>query len=311
MSFDHTTTTDEVLAGIDLSGCRAIVTGASGGIGEETARALASKGAAVTIAARDAVKMQAAADKIRKSTGNQQIDTAMLELDKPASVRSFVEGWLAKYDRLNLLINNAGVMACPLTRTAEGWELQFATNHLGHFLLTNLLVPALKAGAPARIVNLSSAGHRRAPVDLEDPNFENRGYEPFEAYGQSKTANIWFTMELNKRLSGAGVTAYAVHPGGIMTDLGRHLTKEIIDAMTKQIGASGIQFKSIPAGAATSVWAATASELRNRGGLYLEDCHIAEPATADGRTGYAPHAYDEAGAARLWALSEELLGQKF
>lgn len=311
MSFDHTTTTDEVLKGMDLSGCRAIVTGASGGIGEETARALASKGAAVTIAARDAAKMRAAADKIRQSTGNERVDTGELQLDKPASVRSFVEGWLDKYDHLNLLINNAGVMACPLTRTAEGWELQFATNHLGHFLLTNLLVPALKAGAPARIVNLSSAGHRRCPVDLEDPNFEHRDYDPFEAYGQSKTANIWFSIELNKRLAESGVIAYAVHPGGIMTDLGRHLSKEVIETMTRQIGESGIQFKSIPAGAATSVWAATAVELGDRGGLYLEDCHIADPATADGRTGYAPHAYDEAGAARLWTLSEELLGQKF
>ncbi len=311
MSFDHNTTTDEVLSGIDLSGVRVIVTGASGGLGEETARALASRGAAVTIAARDAGKMKAAAANIQQDTGSELVDTGQLELDKPASVQAFADAWLGKYDQLNLLINNAGVMACPLTRTVEGWELQFATNHLGHFLLTSLLVPALKAGAPARIVNLSSAGHRRSAVDLDDPNYEKRDYDPFEAYGQSKTANIWFSMELNRRLKSFGITANAVHPGGIITDLGRHLSDEIRQTMTKQLKSSGIQLKSIPAGAATSVWAATTHDLDNRGGIYLEDCHIAEPATDDAAGGYAPHAYDEAGAARLWDLSEELLGRKF
>ena len=311
MSFDHNTTTDEVLAGVDLSGARALVTGASGGLGEETARALAAKGAAVTIAARDSAKTEAAAARIRESTGNEQVDTGLLELDKPASVQAFAEDWLSRHDRLNLLINNAGVMACPLTRTAEGWELQFATNHLGHFLLTSLLVPALKAGAPARIVNLSSSGHRRSPVHLDDPHFEHRDYDPFEAYGQSKTANIWFSMELNKRLAESGITANAVHPGGIVTDLGRHLSDEIRATMTEQLEKSGIQLKSVPAGAATSVWAATTAELEGRGGLYLEDCHIADPAEEGGSSGYAPHAYDEAGAAKLWSLSEELLGRSF
>lgn len=311
MSFDRNTTTDEVLAGLDLAGARAIVTGASGGLGEETARALASKGAAVTLAARDAAKTAAAAAQIRQSTGNPRVDTGELELDKPASVQDFAHAWLAKYDRLDLLINNAGVMACPLTRTVEGWELQFATNHLGHFLLTSLLVPALTAGAPARIVNLSSAGHRRSAVDLADPHYEHRPYDPFEAYGQSKTANIWFSMELNKRLAASGVTAFAVHPGGIITDLGRHLSDELRASMTKQIQESGMQLKSVPAGAATSVWAATASELDGRGGLYLEDCQVAQPAADSGTSGYAPHAYDEAGAAKLWALSEQLLGRTF
>ena len=311
MSFDCNTTTDEVLDGVDLTGVRAIVTGASGGLGEETARGLASRGAAVSIAARDMPKTEAAAAKIRASTGNDNVDTFELELDKPASVEAFAASWLNTHDRLNLLINNAGVMACPLMRTAEGWEMQFATNHLGHFLLTNLLRPALEAGAPARIVNLSSAGHRRSTVNLDDPNYQNRPYDPFEAYGQSKTANIWFSMELDKRLRGMGVAAYAVHPGGIITDLGRHLSDEIRQTMTKQLEASGIQLKTVPAGAATSVWAATAAELDGRGGLYLEDCQVAAPNKDGGTTGYAPHAYDEAGAARLWSLSEELLSRHF
>jgi NAD(P)-dependent dehydrogenase (short-subunit alcohol dehydrogenase family) len=311
MTFGFATTADEVLAGIDLTGKRAIVTGASGGLGEETARALAAKGAAVTIAARNLAKAEAAAEQIRQSTGNAQVDIGELELDKPASVRAFASSWLARHDALNLLINNAGIMACPLMRTAEGWEMQFATNHLGHFLLTNLLVPALKAGAPARVINLSSSGHRRSTVDLEDPHFERREYDPFVGYGQSKTANIWFSMELNERLASQGVTAFAVHPGGIMTELGRHLTQETIAQMTKMLSESKIQLKSIPAGSATSVWAATSADLEGKGGLFLEDCHIAEPATGEGNSGYAPHAYDKAGAARLWTLSEELLGETF
>lgn len=316
MAFGHDTTTDEVLQGIDLAGKQVLITGASTGLGEETARALASKGAAITLAVRDLAKGEAAAARIREATGNPSIDVAQVELSVPASVRAFAATWLAGHGPLNLLVNNAGVMACPLMRTAEGWEMQFATNHLGHFLLTNLLAPALKAGAPGRIVNLSSAGHRFSDVDFDDPHYNDRPYEKWAAYGQSKTANVLFSVELTKRLAAYGITANAVHPGGIQTELGRHLTdadREALMARVKAAGSpGGFKFKTIPAGAATSVWAATAPELEGRGGLYLEDCHVGElksdPAAS---SGYFAYATDPERAARLWALSEKTLGQDF
>lgn len=310
-TFGATSTTDDVLDGIDLSGKVAIVTGASGGLGEETARALASKGAAVTIAARDLTRARAAADKIIDSTGNSNVDVGELELDKPASVRAFAERWLTSHKQLNLLINNAGVMACPLTRTAEGWEMQFATNHLGHFLLTCLLSPALIAGAPARVVNLSSGGHNFAPVDFDDIHFNQREYNKFASYGQSKTANILFSIELDRRLKDRGVRANAVHPGVIMTDLGRHMSDEDIEAI---IGdrRDTLVFKEIPAGAATSVWAATAPELEGIGGQYALDCHLVDPSnTGPGTDAWASWAQGEALSKRLWQMSEEMLGQTF
>ncbi|MFN3230725.1 MAG: SDR family NAD(P)-dependent oxidoreductase [Alphaproteobacteria bacterium] len=317
MGFGHDTTTDEVLEGIDLTGKRALVTGASGGLGEETARALASKGAAVTIAARNVAKAQAAADKIKESTGNPNIDVLELELSVPDSVRKAAAEYLERYDSLNILVNNAGVMACPLTRTVEGWEMQLATNHFGHFLFTNLLIPALKAGAPARVVNLSSAGHRMSDVDFDDPHFDNRDYDKWVSYGQSKTANVLFSVGLNERLAPSGVTANAVHPGGIQTELGRHLSPEDIQALVSQIDERNgedaeFKFKSIPAGAATSTWVATSPELEGVGGRYAEDCHLAEVAdTGFGGEGVAPYAVDKTNAEKLWALTEEALGQKF
>jgi len=312
MAFGHDTTTDEVLEGIDLNGKRALITGASGGLGEETARALASKGAAVTIAARDMGKAEAAAARIKEATGSAKIDLLEVELSKPASVRKAAAKYLDRRSALNLLINNAGVMACPLERTPEGWEMQFATNHFGHFLFTCLLTPALKAGAPARVVNLSSAGHRLSDVDFDDPHFEKRDYDKWVSYGQSKTANVLFSVALNKRLSGEGITANAVHPGGIQTDLGRHLVPEDIEALMSRRGGGEFQFKTIPAGAATSVWAATAAELEGRGGLYMEDCHVAEIADEGfGVPGVASYALDEASAEKLWSLSEQALGETF
>lgn len=315
MAFGADTTTDEVLQGIDLRGKQALVTGASTGLGKETARALASKGAAVTIAARDPAKGEAAAAEIRSSTGNRNIDVAQVELSVPDSVRAFAKTWLAGHGPLDLLINNAGVMACPLTRTAEGWEMQFATNHLGHFLLTNLLMPALKAGAPGRIVNLSSAGHRFSDVHFDDIHFNNREYEKWSSYGQSKTANVLFSVALNTRLAPWGITANAVHPGGIQTELGRHLTQADIEALMARVsaaGSGGIKFKTIPAGAATSVWAATSPSLEGRGGLYLEDCGIGELKTDPmASSGYFAYATDPSSAARLWAVSEETLGETF
>jgi len=308
-AFGFETTTDAVLDGISLEGRSALITGASGGLGAETARALAARGAAVTLTARDVEKGEAIAAAIRESTGNANIGLGEMDLTSPDSVRSFAKGWLASHDSLNLLINNAGIMACPLERTAKGWELQLATNHLGHFLLTALLAPALVAGAPARVVNLSSGGHRFGGVDFDDLHYERRDYDKWQAYGQSKSANVLFTVELDRRLQAKGVRSFAVHPGVIMTELARHLTPDDIkDLMDRVPGDDGMVFKPVEAGAATSCWAATAPELADRGGIYLEDCGVAEPATSDeGDHGFSPHAVDPAAAKQLWAVSEELL----
>jgi NAD(P)-dependent dehydrogenase (short-subunit alcohol dehydrogenase family) len=309
MSFGHDTTTDEVLQGIDLTGKTAFVTGASGGLGAETARALAPKGAAVTIGARDRAKAEGVAEEIRAATG-ATVDIAEVDLASLPSVRACAKAWLESHGPLNLLINNAGVMACPLTRLDNGWELQFATNHLGHFLLTGLLLPALKAGAPARIVNLSSAGHRFGGIHFDDIHYEHRPYNKFEAYGQSKTANVLFSVGLTRRLAGLGITANAVHPGVIMTDLGRHLTEEDLADFPSDTPIEEMQFKTVESGAATSVWAATAPELEGKSGIYLEDCHIALPANETDDGGYNDWAVDPEAAEKLWALSEELVGEK-
>ena len=312
-SYGPETTTDEVIEGVDLSVRVAIVTGASGGLGAETARALAARGARVTIAARDLAKAENAAEEIRTSTGNPEIDVLGLELTLPDRVRESAKQWLADHDELNLLINNAGVMACPLDRTVEGWEFQFATNHLGHFLFTGLLVPALVRGAPARVVNLSSAGHRMSPVVFDDIHYEDRPYDKWESYGQSKTANILFSVALNARLAGKGVSAYAVHPGMIMTELGRHMgQQDLEDLMSKRPADAKMEWKSVEAGAATSVWAATATELEGQGGRYLEDCGIArQKKTEEDVAGYADYAVDAEAAERLWRVSEETLGEEF
>jgi NAD(P)-dependent dehydrogenase (short-subunit alcohol dehydrogenase family) len=220
-SFGFETTAEEVLEGIDLTGRRALVTGASGGLGAETARVLAGAGAAVTLAARDVAKARGVADAIRSESPGAELDVMEIELHRPESVRRFAKDWLARHPMLHVLVNNAGVMACPLARTPEGWEMQFATCHLGHFLLTALLVPALRAGAPARIVNVSSAGHRFGPVRLGDPHFEREPYDKWMAYGQAKTANVLHAVELDRRLAASGVRAFAIHPGAIITELGR------------------------------------------------------------------------------------------
>jgi NAD(P)-dependent dehydrogenase (short-subunit alcohol dehydrogenase family) len=310
--FGGNSTTADVTEGIDLAGQVAVVTGASTGLGAETARALAAKGAHVTLAVRNLEKGEGVAAEIRSSTGNSQVDVGEIELSVPASVRAFAKTYLAGHPKLNLLINNAGIMGCPLERTTEGWELQFATNHLGHFLLTCLLVPGLRAGAPSRVVNLSSAGHRFSPVIFDDIHFERREYDKWASYGQAKTANILFSSELNRRLSEGGVTANAVHSGGIMTELGRHLQQADIEELMSRAPSGGIQWKSVESGAATSVWAATAPELEGRGGLYLEDCGVgALHNSEDSSTGYQAHVFDTEAASRLWSISEELLGERF
>lgn len=309
--FGHDSTAMEVIAGIDLRGKNVIVTGASSGLGVETSRALAAAGANLTLPVRNQEKGEAVAADIRATTGNDAVQVAALDLADFASIRQFTDSYQKP---LHILINNAAIMACPLTRSPQGYEVQFATNHLGHFLLTGRLIPNLKAAAPARVVVLSSVGHRLSPVHFDDIHFERREYNKWLAYGQAKTANALFALELNRRLYPFGVTANAVHPGGIMTGLQQHLTHEEMTAMGWFDAEGKLHpiFKTIEGGAATSVWAATAPELEGRGGLYLEDCSEAEPATPEKRTGgYQPHIRDEAAAARLWQMSEEMVGESF
>lgn len=309
-TFGPTTTTDAVLDGLDLRGRTALVTGGSSGLGKETARALAAHGAKVVLTARDVPKGQKVADEIRASTGNDAVEVAELELGSLAGIRTAADRILAAHARFDLLINNAGVMACPFAKTADGFELQFGSNHLGHFLFTLLMLPALRRGDAPRIVNLSSRGHHIAPVDFDDLQFERRAYDKWQSYGQAKTANVLFTVGLERRLGAHGIHAYAVHPGAIMTELGRHLQAE--DIAYLQTRSRGMQFKSVEQGAATSCFAATAPELAGRGGLYLEDCHVAaiddSPEAPEGVKSYA---LDAENAERLWAVSERLVGQRF
>jgi len=309
--FGAASTTSDVLEGIDLGNRVAIVTGASGGLGAETARALAEKGAQVTLAARDLPKTEAVADAIRAEGG--AVEVSELDLTSLASVRGFAEGFLDSHPELHILVNNAGIMACPLARTEQGWELQFATNHLGHFLLTGLLVPALRAGAPSRVVVVSSAAHLMSGVDFDDVHFERREYDKWVAYGQSKTANTLFASELDRRLRGSGVTVNALHPGVIMTELARNMTEDDMkDLLSRREAGATLEWKTVPAGAATSVWAASAPELEGRGGLYLEDCAVAGP-SGEGKpgSGYAPHAFDAEAAQKLWEVSEKSVGECF
>jgi NAD(P)-dependent dehydrogenase (short-subunit alcohol dehydrogenase family) len=311
-SFDGTSTADDVLAGIDLAGKLALVTGASSGLGAESARALAARGAAVVMTARDTEKAEAVAAKIREGTQNPNVSVMELHLEVPSSVRAFAKDFLTRHRALHFLIGNAGVMACPLERNADGHEMQIATNHFGHFLLGTLLAPALRAGAPARVVSVSSAGHRFATVDLDDPHFERRAYDKWASYGQSKTANIWYAIELDRRLAGEGVRAFAIHPGMIATELGRHLVPDDIAVLraraTERESTGKTSWKTVPQGAATQLYAATAPELDGKGALYLEDCQLSGATPCPGGLGTAPWAFDTDGAARLWMLSEKTTG---
>jgi len=310
--FGVRSTAAEVLEGLDLTGKVAVVTGASGGLGEETARALVAHGAHVVLAARDPAKAKAAMERIRASTGRDELEIETLELASLASVRACARRVLDRHAALHLLINNAGVMACPLQRTAEGFELQLASNHIGHFLLTGLLLPALRRGAPSRVVALSSIGHRVCPVDLEDLHFERRPYNPWVAYGQSKTANILFAVEFDRRFGREGVRGYAVHPGAIPTDLNRHLSSEELAAVEAHTPGGQLIRKSVAAGAATTVYAASAPELDGRGGVYLEDCHLAEVDDSKGSNqGVKSYALDVDVARALWAASEAMVGERF
>lgn len=311
-------TTDEVIAGIDMTGKTVVVTGATAGLGLETARALAAAGARVVLAGRGETRRSAAVDAITTAVPNANLETVELDLASLASVRATAAELRDRLERIDVLVNNAGVMFTPLTRTADGFEMQFGTNHLGHFAWTNLLEPLLLAGAPARVVNLSSAGHRIADIDLEDPNWESRPYNKFDAYGAAKTANVLFTVELDRRLRDRGVRSFAVHPGNVQTDLVRHMDRgdlKEMAAMADRAGkpeksdASGtsdsapstqprLPFVQVDRGAATSVWAATSPTLADVGGLYLADCAISAQ-----REDYS---VDPARALRLWELSEQL-----
>ena len=302
----------DVVAGHDLSGKVAIVTGGATGIGVETARALAEAGAEVVIAVRKPDLAEAAVADIQK-TAKGKVSWSMLDLSSFKSIRAFAERW---GDRpLNLLINNAGVMACPLAYTEDGLEMQIGTNHFGHFLLSVLLAPNLVAGAKSgwtsRLVSLSSIGHRRAPVNFDDPNFRHRPYDKWEAYGQAKTANALFAVGFDRRFKNQGVRAFAVMPGGIMTPLQRHLPLEEQKAMgwIDDDGKVRDGFKTPQQGASTSVWAAVGAELDDAGGLYLEDLAQAVPWSPEHPwSGVMPYALDPEAADRLWTLSVETTG---
>jgi NAD(P)-dependent dehydrogenase (short-subunit alcohol dehydrogenase family) len=316
-AFGATSTTDEVLQGINLSGKRVLVTGVSAGLGVETARALASHGAEVVGAARDLSKAQNATEQVRAQAAlGGSLSLIRLDLASLESVRRCADGLLAEGKPFDLIIANAGVMACPKGTTADGFETQFGTNHLGHFVLVNRIASLLKSSA--RLVNLSSAGHRFADVDLEDPNFEHSRYAEFVAYGRSKTANVLFAVEFDRRHKGRGVRATAVHPGGIQTELGRYMTAEVRDTLIANInasqpkGAPPFSWKSIPQGAATSVWAACVADAEAVGGRYCEDCHVAEIVSTPGtRGGVQPYALDPKRAQALWQKSEQLVGERF
>jgi NAD(P)-dependent dehydrogenase (short-subunit alcohol dehydrogenase family) len=309
------TTADDVLAGMDLSGRTVVVTGASGGLGEETARALAAHGATVVMAARRPDANAEAMARIRARHPEADLHPVELDLASLASVARSAEAVLAAHPSIDVLVNSAGVMCAPFGHTADGFETHFGTNHLGHFAFTRLLAPGLAAGVSSRVVTVSSAAHSISDVDLDDPNFERTEYDEWVAYGRSKTANALFSVELSRRVGDQGVLALTVHPGTVMTDLYRHATPELLaDAAERSRaraaeGEDGSPFlKTVEQGAATQVWAAVAGELDGLGGAYLADCQLAVEGANPSGPGYLPYAVDPERAARLWTLSESLIG---
>lgn len=312
-SFNRESTAEEVVAQLDLSGNVFMITGTTSGLGEESARVLAARGAQVAMLARNPQANLEAAERIRSLVPDADLSTHQLDLGDLASVEQFAAEAADQFERVDVLINNAGVMCCPFARTADGFEMQFGTNHLGHFALTARLMPLLRQAELPRVVTLSSGGHRISDVDLEDPNFDRTPYDPWVAYGRSKTANVHFAAELARRF-GDKVLSVSVHPGAIPTKLGRHMTTEMLEGMRERAKSSsssgqGLQMKSLESGAATQVWAATAPEIANNNGKYLSDCNVAEPGT--GEIYYAPHIYNPATEGALWELSERLVGLKF
>jgi len=322
-TFGATSTTDDVLSGVNLKGKRILVTGVSAGIGVETARSLVAHAAEVVGAARDLNKAKAATEQVSKAAAANGGSFSLIELDLAnlKSVRACADQLLANGEAFDVVIANAGVMATPFGHTADGFETQFGTNHLGHFVLVNRIASLIRDGG--RLINLSSAGHRYSNVDLEDPNFERTTYEPFVAYGRSKTANILFAVAFDKRHRDRGVRAAAVHPGGIKTELGRYVEpgrlEKVIGEINQQLAAQGkgpFQWKSIPQGAATSVWAAVVAPADEIGGRYCENCHVGNvvpddatiTAVSEGVRGYA---VDVKTAEALWKKSEEMVGESF
>jgi len=306
-AFGFESTTMDVIRGVSLAGKTAVVTGCTAGLGIETARTLLSAGADVCIVARNMEKLEPVAAMLQQEHPDARVTVARVDLSDLSTVRSGAAAILDQHPTINLLINNAGVMACPQMKTAQELEYQFGTNHVGHFLLTCLLVPALLNGAPARIVCLSSSAHRLADIDLDDPNFRTTPYDKWRAYGASKTANALFALELDKRLKDRGIRSFSVHPGVIMTELSRHLPEE----ETSSIRTRGYTFKTIAQGAATSIYAAVSDELNGQGGVYLENCHIAELNDSNKDGGVTSWAQDPDDARRLWTISEEIVGETF
>ena len=317
--FGAESTADEVLDGIDLRSRRFLVTGVSAGIGVETARALAARGGDVIGAVRDLDKARQASQSVfdAAEASGGSFELVALDLASLASVRAAADRLVADGRPFDAVIANAAVMACPFGKTADGFEMQFGTNHLGHFVFANRIAHLIKPGG--RLVNVSSAAHRNSDVDLADPGFERGDYDPWIAYGRSKTANVLFAVEFDRRHKGRGVRAVALHPGGIQTELNRHLDPVALQAVIDRInagaalsGAKVFSYKSIPQGAATSVWAALVAPADEVGGLYCEDCHVAEPTTnLEVRIGIRPYALNPDTAKALWAKSEEMVGERF
>jgi NAD(P)-dependent dehydrogenase (short-subunit alcohol dehydrogenase family) len=322
-TFGATSTTEDVLAGIDLTGKRILVTGVSAGLGVETARSLATHGAQVVGAARDLDKAEAATSQVQKDAVANGGSFELIELDLGSlkSVRACADRLIAKGEPFDVVIANAGVMATPFGHTVDGFETQFGTNHLGHFVLVNRIASLIRSGG--RLINLSSAGHRYSNVDLADPNFERTTYEPFVAYGRSKTANILFAVAFDKRHRGRGVRAAAVHPGGIRTELTRYTDpsrmQKLIEQINEQLAAEGkgpFQLKTVPQGAATSVWSAVVAGADEIGGQYCENCHVGKIVPDDVTIsiiteGVRAYALDAKNAEALWKKSEELVGESF
>jgi NAD(P)-dependent dehydrogenase (short-subunit alcohol dehydrogenase family) len=324
--FGAASTTDDVLSGINLHGKRILVTGVSAGLGVETARSLTAHGAHVVGAARDLAKAETATAQAQKDAAANGGGFELIELDLASlkSVRACADKLLAQAKPFDVVIANAGVMATPFSKTADGFEMQFGTNHLGHFLLVNRIAPLISAGG--RLINLSSAGHRYSNVDLDDPNFERTPYEPFVAYGRSKTANILFAVAFDRRQRERGVRAAAVHPGIIETELLRHVggnsgswLRTRVEQINQQLAAAGkppLQRKSIPQGAATSVWAAVVAPADEIGGKYCENCQVGEivPESVPVEAmieGVRSYAVDAKNAEALWKKSEEMVGESF
>jgi len=314
-TFNAETTTDEVLQGIDLSGKRFLVTGVSAGLGVETTRTLLAHGASVVGTARDLAKAEGALDEARAAVqAGASLELVEVDLASLQSVRKGADAIKAMGGSFDALIANAGVMACPYGTTADGFETQFGTNHLGHFVLINRLVPLLTR--PGRIVLLSSAAHRRSDVNLDDPGFVTTEYDPWLAYGRSKTANVLFAVALDSRLKEQGIRATALHPGGIATELGRHLTPEAIASMRAMAAPSDssaprARFKTVPQGAATTVWAACVASPEETGGKFLEDCNVASVNDENSMGGVKSYALDAGTADKLWTLSEQMVDETF